>query len=380
MIFPKLDLAFSPFDRLLRLAHVFVRNRDSEIAYWSPGAREFYGYTADEALGRISNVLLKTRFPEPLPMIESRVYSEGEWQGELVHTTKSGEPKNVASHWSLYRDNGADFIVEVNNDNTEMHDLNQRLEAALKEAEQARREAEQASRAKDRFIAMVSHELRTPLNPIALWTGMLMNDVRSDRIAPERLLKGLRVIEHSVRAQSALVGDLLDASHIMSGRLDMLFEPLDVGETALRAVQSSEEEARAKGIATELEASPGKLPAMGDPARIEQVFTKLISNAIKFTLAGGRITVSVRRDESGWAEVRVADTGRGIADTEMGALFKFFSQAQPGITAATRGLGLGLVICRGIVEAHGGRIEARSGGAGQGSAFIVKLPPPAPAS
>jgi PAS domain S-box-containing protein len=379
MIFPKLEQAFSRFDRLLRLAHVFVRNSGSEIVYWSPGASEFYGYTSDEALGRVSNALLKTRFPEPLSMIESRVYADGEWQGELVHTAKSGELRNVASHWTLYRDEGADFIVEVNNDATEMHDLNRRLEAALKEAEQARREAEQANRAKDRFIAMVSHELRTPLNPIALWTGMLLNDARRDRIAPERLVKGLRVIEHSVRTQTALIGDLLDASHIMSGRLEMHFEPLDVGEIALRAVQALDTEARDKGVALEVEAGSDRLLAMGDPARIEQVFAKLISNAIKFTSAGGRVAVSAHPDEKGCAEVRIADNGRGIDEAEMSALFQFFSQAQSGITTANRGLGLGLAICRSIVERHDGSIEVRSGGAGQGSAFIVRLPLSAPA-
>jgi PAS domain S-box-containing protein len=376
----KLELAFSPFDRMLRLAHVFVRNSHSEIVYWSPGAQEFYGYTSEEALGSVSNALLKTQFPEPLPMIESRVYSDGEWQGELVQTTKSGELRNVASHWSVYRDGGADFIVEVNNDATGMHILNRRLEEALKEAEQARGEAEQANRAKDRFISMVSHELRTPLNPIALWTAMLLSDARRDRISPERTIKGLRVIEHSVRTQTGLINDLLDASRVMSGRLQMRFEPIDLSEVALAVAQLFGEEAREKGLALRSETGADDVPAMADRPRIEQVIGKLISNAIKFTPCGGSVTVSTRRDEHGWAEVRVCDTGRGIADAEMAALFQFFSQAQSGVTTATRGLGLSLAICRSIVEGHGGRLEARSEGAGKGAAFTIKLPLSSPVS
>jgi PAS domain S-box-containing protein len=377
---PKLEQAFSRFDRMLRLAHVFVRNNHSEVVYWSPGAQEFYGYSSGEALGRVSHALLQTQFPEPLPMIESRVYSDGEWHGELVQTTKSGDLRNVASHWSVYRDGGSDFIVEVNNDATEMHALNRRLEEALKEAEQARGEAEQASRAKDRFISMVSHELRTPLNPIALWTAMLLSDARRDRISPERMLKGLRVIEHSVRTQSGLINDLLDASRIMSGRLQMRFEPLDLSEVTLATAQSFDGEARDKGVALRPAMGADDLPAMGDRGRIEQVIGKLISNALKFTPSGGSVIVSTRRDEAGWAEVRVTDTGRGIAEAEMAALFQFFSQAQSGVTTASRGLGLSLAICRSIIEGHGGHIEARSEGAGQGSAFTLKLPLSAPPS
>lgn len=377
---PKLEQAFSRFDRMLRLAHVFVRNSHSDIVYWSPGAQEFYGYTSGDALGSVSHALLKTQFPEPLPMIEARVYSEGEWHGELVQTTKSGDLRNVASHWSVYRDGEIDFIVEVNNDVTGMHALNRRLEEALNEAEQARGEAEQASRAKDRFISMVSHELRTPLNPIALWTAMLLSDARRNRISPERMTKGLHVIEHSVRTQTGLISDLLDASRIMSGRLQMRFEPLDLGEVAMATAQSFDDEARDKGVALWPETAADNLPMMGDRARIEQVIGKLISNALKFTPSGGRVTVSTRRDEAGWAEMRVTDTGSGIAEVEMAALFQFFSQAQSSITTASRGLGLGLAICRSIIEGHGGHIEARSDGAGRGAVFTIKLPLSSPVS
>lgn len=377
---PKLEQAFSRFDRMLRLAHVFVRNIHSEIVYWSPGAQEFYGFTPDDVIGRVSHSVLNTQFPEPLAVIESRVFTEGEWHGELIQTTRSGELKNVASHWSVYREGDSDFIVEVNNDATELHVLNRRLEQALKEAEQARGDAERASRAKDRFISMVSHELRTPLNPIALWTAMLLNDARRDRVSAERIIKGLRVIDHSVRTQAALIEDLLDASRIMSGRLQMRFEPIDLGEAAQAAVEPFDNEAREKGVALQAEIEAGDFPVMGDRTRIEQVIAKLISNAIKFTPSGGSVTIATRRDEPGWAEVRVTDTGRGIADAEMAALFQFFSQGESGLTTANRGLGLSLAICRSIAESHGGRIEAHSGGAGQGSAFSVRLPLSAPPS
>jgi len=241
--------------------------------------------------------------------------------------------------------------------------------ARLYEAEQrARADAETANRSKDEFLSIVSHELRTPLNAILGWASML----RTGSLDPNRTTRATQAIYDNARRQTQLIDDLLDISRIMAGRAALDFQELDLGRTISSVVESVMPQAEAKGL--ELRFGPcATFPISADARRLEQVFLNLLTNAVKFTPAGGRIEVQlVSRD--GTAEVRVSDTGIGIDAAFLPYVFDRFRQADSDATRTYSGLGLGLSIAKPLVEAHQGTIRVESGGLGKGTTFIVSLP------
>jgi two-component system CheB/CheR fusion protein len=340
-----------------------VRDRNSRILFWGPGAADLYGWSAKQALGRISHELLRTEFPIPLPEIEAHVNARGVWTGELVHTTRSGERKWIASRWFRTKTRGADAIVEANSDITAIKKLTDELREALSRLMET-------DRLKDMFLAMVSHELRSPLNTIVLAAEtarrMSLNTSPDDPM--------LRVLENIVRAsrqQSSLIEDLLDASRIRAGTFQILPEHtnfLDVARSALVGFASAAEQA---GISFVASIDEGELPIYGDPRRLEQIISNLVENALKFTRSGGTVEVIARRAD-GAAQLIVRDTGIGIDPEILPRLFQPFVRASTPLS--TGGLGLGLSIVRYLVEAHQGTIEVRSDGVGQGTSFHVALP------
>lgn len=235
----------------------------------------------------------------------------------------------------------------------------------------ARRAAEEANRAKDDFLAVVSHELRTPLSAIGGWAGLLR--AQGAAVDGATLAKGLEVIERNVAAQKHIIDDILDVSRITAGKLVLERRPVDVRAEVDEVLDALREGARAKGL--ELRASLGEEARVvaGDPARLRQIVTNLVSNAIKFTERGGRVDVAVA-GRSGEVELRVSDTGAGISDELLPHVFDRFRQGDSSTTRAHGGLGLGLAIVKQLVEVHGGHVEARSDGPGHGSTFIVRLP------
>jgi PAS domain S-box-containing protein len=233
--------------------------------------------------------------------------------------------------------------------------------------QRAHARAEQASRAKDQFLATVSHELRTPLNAILGWSRLLStaNDEQQRRRSAE-------VIERNAVAMAQLIEDLLDVSRILSGKMRIDVEPVDLAQVARAAMESVRPAADAKGIRMSL--VPGSVAAVtGDPARLQQVVWNLLSNAVKFTPRGGRVEVVLRQAHS-TAEILVSDTGQGIDPAFLPYAFDSFRQQDGSSTRQHGGLGLGLAIVKHLVELHGGRIEARSDGEGRGATFIVRLP------
>jgi len=244
---------------------------------------------------------------------------------------------------------------------------------------QAREEAEAANRAKDEFLATLSHELRTPLAAMVGWTGML----RSGNLSPEKSRKALETIERNAKAQAVLIEDILDVSRIITGKLRLETQPIDVGTIARAAVEAVRPSADAKGI--QLETSISMLPAgfRGDPSRLQQVIWNLLSNAIKFTPAGGHVALSVdelpaspggQRGCPGDARIVVRDDGRGIDPNFVPFIFDRFRQVDSTSKRAYGGLGLGLAIVRHLVELHGGSIGVESAGEGRGATFTVTLP------
>jgi PAS domain S-box-containing protein len=233
----------------------------------------------------------------------------------------------------------------------------------------ARAEAEAANRAKDEFLAMLSHELRTPLNAMLGWVRML----RAGRLDAAGAAHGLEVIERNIRHQTQIIADLLDVSRIISGKLSIDLQPVDLAPAIESVVDTLRPAAQARNVklTAELDASAGSVA--GDAARLEQVVTNLLTNALKFTPAGGHVTVALTRTGD-WARLTVSDTGAGIRADFLPHLFERFRQADSSSTRVHGGLGLGLAIVRHLVEVHGGRVRADSEGEGKGATFTVELP------
>ena len=233
-------------------------------------------------------------------------------------------------------------------------------------------EAREANRLKDEFLTTLSHELRTPLTAILGWTRVL----RTSPFDAERCAHGLEVIERNVTAQTKLIEDLLDVSRIIAGKLRVNLRPIPLLASIETAVEAMRPAAEAKGTPLILEISPEvdqRAIIAGDADRLQQVGWNLVSNAIKFTPAGGRIVVGVARAPGGF-QVRVTDTGKGISPQFMEHVFDRFRQDDSSSTRAHGGLGIGLAIVRHIVELHGGRVEAASPGVDRGATFTVTLP------
>ncbi|PYM23621.1 MAG: hybrid sensor histidine kinase/response regulator [Candidatus Rokuibacteriota bacterium] len=245
----------------------------------------------------------------------------------------------------------------------------QRREALLAAEEAAREAAEAANRAKDDFIAMVSHELRTPLTAMLGWTRML----QTGQLDAKASAHALQVIERNVRQQTQILTDLLDVSRIVSGKLTLDLQLVELPPILEMAVDIVRSAAEGKGLALTTTLEPFTGAVLGDATRLQQVFWNLITNAVKFTPPGGRIDVRLERSEA-HARIAVTDSGRGIAPEFLPQLFQRFRQAETGFTRHHGGLGLGLAIVRHLVELHGGTVEAASPGENQGATFIVELP------
>jgi PAS domain S-box-containing protein len=240
---------------------------------------------------------------------------------------------------------------------------------ALEAERNARSEAERVSQMKDEFLATLSHELRTPLNAILGWASLLS----SGRISEADSLQAAETIERNARAQKQLIEDLLDMSRIISGKVRLDVQRVDLADVVSAAVESALPTATAKGVRIEKIIDPYTGLVSGDPSRLQQVIWNLLSNAIKFTPRDGKIQVTLERVNS-HLEICVSDTGAGIKPEFLPHVFDRFAQADGTTTRRHGGLGLGLSIVKQIVEMHNGTVRAKSHGEGQGSTFIVALP------
>ncbi|AVH70584.1 PAS domain S-box protein [Nostoc sp. 'Lobaria pulmonaria (5183) cyanobiont'] len=242
--------------------------------------------------------------------------------------------------------------------------------AQLYEAEKiARAEAETANRIKDEFLAVLSHELRTPLNPILGWAKLL----RTRKFNEATRIQALETIERNAKLQTQLIGDLLDVSRILQGKVRLNLHAVDLKIAIASALETVRLAAEAKSIQiqTVLNNDIGKV--LGDGDRLQQVMWNLLSNAVKFTPTEG--LVEVRLEQVGLdAQIQVIDTGKGINPEFLPYVFDYFRQADAKTTRVFGGLGLGLAIVRHLVELHGGTVQAESLGEGQGATFTVKLP------
>jgi PAS domain S-box-containing protein len=290
---------------------------------------------------------------------------------------RQGHPVWARLTLSLVRDalGRPDYEVAIVEDIRARKQAETELADARQSAERARNVAEEASAAKDRFLAVLSHELRTPLTPVLAAVSMLQR--RGSASAPAD--GELEIIRRNIELEARLIDDLLDLTRIARGKIELDRRPVLLGTIIDRAVGVCRPDLEARGMHF---AGPLGEDACGlveaDTARLQQVFWNLLRNSIKFTPHGGCIGIRCRL-EHGRAVVQVSDSGVGIEAEALPRIFDAFAQASRGITRQFGGLGLGLAICKSLVEMHGGTIEAHSEGRDRGATFTVRLPLISPA-
>lgn len=345
---------------------LFHTDPAGRIATWNAGAERLLGYTPDDAIG------------QPLALLyppEDRASGQPEADLDQVRVKGTAE----IERWHLRKDGtflwtnsavstlstaaGARGFVHLLRDNSE----HKRSEEALL---QARLSAEAASEAKDLFLANVSHELRTPLSAMVLWTSLIEDQKIVD---PDQLAEALSAIKRSAEEQRQLIEDLVDTSRIVAGKLRLELKEIHLAAVVAPGLDAVRALAQEKGVTIDAQLDPAADAVQADGARLKQVVANLATNAVKFTPAGGRVTVKLHRFEND-VHLVVTDTGEGISPEFLPHLFDRFSQDKRIGKRPDKGLGLGLAITKQIVELHGGSITVESAGIGCGSTFTVRLP------
>lgn len=274
----------------------------------------------------------------------------------------------IASQAAIAVDN-ARLFKTLRDREQELARLAEERQQVLESERVARSEAERLSQVKDEFLATLSHELRTPLNAIQGWATLL----QQPKLSAEDQRRGAETIERNVRVQVQIVDDLLDMSRIISGKLHLEVQPINLHEVINNAIEAVRQSAAAKRIRLHamLDSSIGLV--RGDANRLQQILWNLLSNAVKFTPADGKVQVILERVNS-HVEIVVEDSGIGIRPDFLPYVFDRFRQADPSTTRHYGGLGLGLSIVKSLVELHGGSVRVKSAGPNLGSTFIVALP------
>jgi PAS domain S-box-containing protein len=366
---------------------------DGTIVSWNKGAERLYGYRAEEMIGRPISNLMPPERADDFPSIMNRLY-RGErvenYETERAH--KDGRVMPISLTVSPLRNSAGEItgasaiardITYQRQAEKALEELLSREQSARREAQQAnslsadllareqaaRAQAEEASRMKDGFLATVSHELRTPLNAILGWAGILAKHPNDRRIAAQ----AVETIERNARAQAQLIEDLLDVSSIITGRMRLEVQTVELPIVIRGAIDAVRPAVDAKEIGLRLVIDPRSVAVSGDPSRLQQVVWNLLSNAVKFTPKGGSVQIRLERINSHMGII-VSDSGRGISREFLPFVFDRFRQADSSYNRVHAGLGLGLSIARQLVELHGGTIEAQSAGEGYGASFTVRLP------
>ncbi len=347
---------------LLDLAHdaILVRDMDNKIRYWNDGAEKVYGWTKEEALGKTTHTLLRTRFPKPLDDLEAELLTTGEWRGELGHTTKNGERITVSSRWALRKGPEGDpsGLLEINRDIT-------RRKRAEREAASYLAKIEETNRALQDFVSIASHDLQEPLYKVNSF-GALLKQKYGGALGEQGKDYLDRMVGATARMQS-LLSALLEYSRL-STKAD-LFVEVELAGIVREVLGDLELRTRKAGA----EVLVGDLPVVkADPTQMRQLFQNLIGNALKFQKDGGKPVVKVFASESeeGGFHVTVEDNGIGMEQQYLERIFAPFQRLH-GRSSRYTGTGMGLAICRKIVERHGWSISVKSA-PGEGTSFIIQ--------
>ncbi len=311
----------------------------------------------------------RDRFPDPEEFLRrvNEIYAVSPEASDDVLELSDGRVIERFSRIQVLNGENAGRVWSFR-DITEQRRVETERERLLVSEREARERAERETRMKDEFFATLSHELRTPLNAILGWTHILREIEVSGEIA-----EAIEVIDRNAHAQAAIIEDLLDMSRIISGKVRLEITSVDLAELVRAAVESVEPLAAQREIQleTKIDARAGTIS--GDPTRLQQVLWNLLTNALKFTPAHGRVEVILARVTS-HIEISITDTGEGITPDFLPHVFDRFRQADASSTRRHRGLGLGLAIVKNLVEIHGGEVRAASAGPNHGATFTVALP------
>jgi PAS domain S-box-containing protein len=351
---------------------IVSKDLNGVITSWNRAAERIFGYTAAEAIGQsIRMIVPPDRQAEEDDVLRRIGAGEMVSHFETVRRRKDGSSVAISLTVSPIRDDTGAVIgaSKIARDISESVRLLALTEAQALENARLYVEAREASRMKDEFLAVLSHELRTPLNAIVGYARLL----RAGLLTGDKAQRGLEAVDRNAAWLTQIVEDVLDVSRIISGKIRLDVEPVELPLVVHNAIATVQPAADAKGVRVEVIVDPRVGPVAGDRDRLQQVTWNLLSNAVKFTPKGGRVQVRLERVNS-HVELAVADTGIGIRPEFLPHVFERFSQGDTGTTRKTGGLGLGLAIVRHIVEMHGGTVDAASGGDDQGSTFRVRLP------
>jgi PAS domain S-box-containing protein len=364
--------------------HLLYAAESAEIGLWfwdlikneifsTPKCKEFYGlppheiFTYDSFLSalhaddreKVENEFLQSQASDKEFNVEYRIITaEGNTQWlKLRGKTFYDAEKNPISMMGVVRK-----ITEKKLATDELTKINESVR-------KARDEAEEANRAKDYFLAIVSHELRSPLNAILGWAKILL----TKEVDETTRRNALETIERSAKSQAKLIEDLVYSSRIASGKLRLELRPVNIYEIVRNIFNSQKPSADSKNIQLDFDFNENSREVFGDSVRLQQVFTNLLTNALKFTPEGGKVLIKFEADENA-AAISVRDNGQGISPEYLPKIFRQFAQADEKLSRDKSGLGLGLAIVKTLVEKHGGSIRAESPGLGQGATFTVTLP------
>jgi PAS domain S-box-containing protein len=341
---------------------IVSKTLDGCITSWNPGAERLFGYTSEEIVGKpITTIVPPELYAEEAEVLARLRRGERVEHFETLRVAKDGRRIDVSLTVSPIRDEHGEIIGAS------------KIARDISERRHSERQLREADDRKDKFLATLAHELRNPLAPLRNSVELLL---RLEAGRPE-LRMACDIIDRQLQQMTHLVDDLLDLSRIRTGRIDLLTQSVDLGallqalEYSLRAVFQGMRQQVTVAI-------PGDpVYVTGDRARLIQVFSNILTNANKYTPAGGHIRIELEACGSD-ALVRIRDSGIGIPPDMLEEVFELFAQVNRSSHRTRGGLGIGLAVARRLVELHNGRIEARSAGEGQGSEFLIRLPQGSP--
>ncbi len=347
-------------------ASVVATTLEGIVTDWNPGAEQLFGYTAREMIGQpISRLVPAERLSELAGILETVRGCNAVNQFETVRVRKDGTARDVSISLGPILDEAGRVvgISAITHDITEQ----KRIAAALREAHAALAES---NKRKDQFIAMLGHELRNPLAAIRSAAELLKLRHSDD---DPTMAKVQEVLERQSAHMARLIDGLLDVARVTRGGIRLELSELDLRILLESVIEEHAAELQRKEVELRQDLPAEPLWVLGDPVRLAQVFGSLIGNAIKYTRPAGTITVSAWLGD-GESVVAIRDSGVGIRSDLLETIFEPFQQEEQELSRPAGGLGLGLALVKGLVELHGGRIRAQSGGRGAGAEFRVTLP------
>jgi PAS domain S-box-containing protein len=354
----ELETRFSSLVKNIRDHSIFTLDPHGRITSWNREAEQILGYTETEAIGQDFSIIFTPEDQSAgVPNQElATARNEGRAEDERWHARKSGE-----RFWAL-------GIVTPTQDESGVHTGYSKILRDMTDRKRAEVGLQQADKRKDEFLATLAHELRNPLAPIR--NGLQLLKLSTD---PAIWEQAREMMERQLAQMVRLVDDLMDISRISRNKLELRKAPVELQAVIQSAVETARPQIDASGHLLTVSLPPQPIHLQADLTRLAQVFWNLLNNSAKYTEPGGRISLVVQL-QGGEAVVTVQDNGIGLAAESMPGLFEIFSQVDRRLERTQAGLGIGLALVKGLTEAHGGRVEARSGGIGEGSTFIVRLP------